>query len=175
MGQQAVGSPTPYTHYLTLASSAWASSNVGVDGETLAMMLANYPTIVAPLKQPGGKNVVVIWGGTNDISVSNTTPAATYAILANYISAAHASGFKVIVPTMLSRLNQDANKNSYNALILANSGGADAIADFTGTALGCNGCYASATWFNADGIHPTTIAINQIEAAVISNAVAALP
>jgi lysophospholipase L1-like esterase len=157
-------------------SLPFAIQNIAVTGQTMVVMLANAPIHVDPLYSAGGsKNVVVIWGGTNDIAINGATPASVYANMTSYVAARHARGWKVIVPTMLSRNGFDTQKNSYNALILANSAGADGIANFTGTPLGCDGCYSNTTWFQSDGIHPTQAGVTTYEAPVISTAVNALP
>lgn len=147
----------------------WLFINLGVSGETLATMLANAPTAVDPLYTHGVKDLVVIWGGTNDLD-DGSTVASVYANLTSYVAARHAVGWKVIVPTMLSRIGLDTQKNAFNALILANSAGADGIADFTGTPLGCDGCYANTTWFQSDGVHPTALGVTTYESPVISKA-----
>lgn len=137
-------------------------------------MLANAPTNIDPLYNSSSpKNIVVIWGGTNDIANSQQ-PADVYANLVSYVAARHAVGWKVLVATMLSRIGWDSKKDQYNALILANTAGADGIINFTGTSLGCDGCFSSATWFNPDGIHPTTIGVTSIESPIISSGINSL-
>jgi hypothetical protein len=138
-------------------------------------MYANAPTTVDPHRQPGGRNVVIVWGGTNDIAVNGSTPAMVYAIMTSYIAARHAKGWQVVVPTMISREGFESQKNAYNALILANTAGADGIADFTGTQLGCGGCWSTSGLFQGDGVHPNQTGITTVEAPVISAAVNALP
>jgi len=78
--------------------------------------------------------------------------------------AAHATGFKVIVATMASRVGFDTPKNALNVLILANTAAADYVVDFTGTPLGCDGCYANPTYFTGDQIHPNLFSRQTIEA-----------
>jgi len=156
---------------LPAGHAPWTVFNYGVNGESLATMLANAPTVVDPRFTSAHPSVDTVWGGTNDIA-SGATVAATYANMVSYVAARHAVGWKVIVPTMLSRVGLDVQKNAYNALILANTAGADAIADFTGTPLGCDGCYTNSTWFQADGIHPTQAGITTYEAPIISTAAA---
>jgi lysophospholipase L1-like esterase len=167
------GVSTPYTALLTLNMPS-SIDNTGVPGFSCVQSLADAPSRVDPFFVAGLDNVVEIWCGTNDI-VNGATPAATYSTLSSYISARHAVGWKVIVATMLSRVGLDTQKDAYNALILANSGGADGIANFTGTLLGCDGCYADSTWFQADGIHPTQLGVNTYEAPINSAAANALP
>lgn len=119
-------------------------------------MLANAPTVVDPLYQPGiGKtNVVIIWGGSNDIANGGVNPTTVYNDLVSYCNARHAVGWKVVVVTMLSRVGFDTQKNTYNNLILANwMTFADGLVDFTKTPLGVDGGYANTGYF-VDGVHP---------------------
>lgn len=118
-------------------------------------------------------DTVSIWASTNDVA-SGSTPSQAYANLTSYIRAAHATGFKVITATMISRVGQDANKNALNTLILANTAGADFIVDFTGTPLGCDGCYANTTYFTGDEIHPSLFSRQTIEAPAFQAAVLAI-
>jgi hypothetical protein len=165
-------SATPYTGLLSLSGGPWSIVNDGVTDETLATMVATAPSKIDPLyANNGGANIVVIWGGTNDF-IQGATVSDVYNNYVTYCVARHAVGWKVVVPTKLSAIGQDADKNALNALILANSSGCfDAIADFTGTPLGIDGGYANATWFQPDGVHPTQAAINSYEAPIISAAI----
>lgn len=150
------GVTTPWTQLIS--PQTYVIHNVAVPAETLATMLANYPTVVAPFFKAGHKNLIVLWAGTNDIE-KGTTPAAVYASLTSYVAQAHATGFKIIVTTMLSRGipgvgNFDPQKNAYNSLIQANTAGADGIASYVNTLGGCDGCFANTLWFNTDEVHP---------------------
>jgi lysophospholipase L1-like esterase len=177
------GAPNPYTNLVTLTPGHWDIRNVAVVGEQLGHMVTAAPTVVDPLFTPGMKNVVVIWGGTNDFAQGQTV-AAVESLLMQYCSGRKAVGFRCIVATMLSRVGNnpvggetlDADKNAYNTWMKANwPSFADGIADFTGTTLGCDGCYANPTWFQNDEIHPTIPGIATLEAPIISAAVDALP
>ena len=114
---------------------------------------------------PGQKNVVYMWCGTNNIA-GGQTAAQTYTALSSYIASAHAAGFTVITATMISRDNPaglDVARAQYNALILANTAGADAIVDFTNTPLGCNGCASNLIYYNSDKIHPNNTGEYNVE------------
>lgn len=172
------GTSTSYTQNLTL-SKPYNVLNFGVGGMTLAQMVTAYPTQVKPNYAVGFINVICLWGGTNDFAINGSTPAAVEALLASYVSMAHATGFKVVVATMIARTGNNpvggetlnADKNTYNTYILANSYGADGLVDLTGTNLGCDGCENNATWFQSGGVHPTTLGITSIEAPAFSTAV----
>lgn len=176
------GTTTSYTQNLSLSTS-YNILNFGVGGMTLAQMVAAYPTQVAPNYATGFKNVICLWGGTNDFAINGSTVATVESLLSQYISLAHATGFKVIVATMIARTGNNpvggetlnTDKNAFNTYILANSYGADGLVDFTGTNLGCDGCENNATWFQSGGVHPTTLGITSIEGPIWSTAINALP
>lgn len=143
-------------------------------GELLSTMLANAPANVDTRFNPAlAKNVVVIWGGTNDIANAHQ-PVDVYANLVSYVAARHAKGWKVVVVTMLSRVGWDMKKDDYDALILANTAGADVVVNMTPTPLGMDGGFANMRWFNPDEIHPVTNGVTTYEAPMISTAVNAL-
>lgn len=133
---------------------------MAISGQTVAVALAQATSVVDALYNPKfSLNICVVWLATNDIE-AGTSPSDTYALLTQYIAARHARGWKVITATMLSRKNIEAQKNTINALILANTAGADAIVDFTGTVLGCDLCSTNLTYFDADQVHPTQAGVN---------------
>jgi len=156
---------TPYTASITVPGDD-VIQNRGASGQTLATMFSSVASY-----WPVGRsnNIAVLWGGTNDI-VAGTTPANTFTILQNEVAALHALGYKVIVCTMLSRTSWDTQKNTYNALILANTNLWEATVDFSGTPLGIDGGSANGTWF-VDGIHPTALGISTYEVPLIQAAI----
>lgn len=171
-----VGTSNPYTSFLAPTGGAanWSINNKGIAGETLATMLANAPTNIDPWFNPNlAKNVIVIWAGTNDIATAHQ-PVDVYANLISYVAARHAKGWKVVVVTMLSRVGWDQKKDQYNALIEANTAGADEVVVFDSTPLGIDNGYANPLWFNPDEIHPLTVGVTTYEAPMISTAVNAL-
>lgn len=171
----------PYTSSLTLTNQPYSVINEGLGGEQLVTMLGEFSSKIRPQFQAGIPNNIGLWAGTNDFQTGGATVATVYANLTSYVSTVHAAGAKIIVATMLSRTgtnpvggeNLDADKNAYNALILANSAGADGIVDFTGTPLGCDGCYSNSLLF-LDGVHPTQLAITTYEVPIFSAAINAL-
>lgn len=151
----------PYPGQLIIPS-IWGVHSVAVTGQTLAVALPAAPTVIDTFFIKNSQNICSVWLGTNDIA-NNTSPADTYTLLSQYIAARHAKGWKVITATMLSRKNIDAQKNTYNALILANTAGADYVVDFTGTVLGCDECSANTANFQTGGIHPNQNSVDVIE------------
>lgn len=165
-----MGTLNPYTSYLTLTGGItnWTVTNVGVAGEFLSTMLANAPASVDTRFNPAiANNIVVIWGGSNDIANAHQ-PVDVYANMVSYVAARHAKGWKVIVVTMIARVGWDQKKNALNALIIANTAGADAIVDMSNTPIGVDSGYLSTRWFNPDEIHPVTDAVVIYEAPMIS-------
>jgi|GEM_PF-6465898 len=150
-------------------------TNLGIGGEALSIMLHNAAMKVDPLYNTQAKrNLVIIFGGTNDIGAVST-PLSTYQILAAYCMARRKAGWNVIVVPMISRTGisggnggatMDSLKNSYNALIMSGwPTFADAVIDPTGIPLlyadnafsnpNPTAC-AGGPCFQPDGIHPTT-------------------
>jgi lysophospholipase L1-like esterase len=83
--------------------------NLGIGGQKLYTMLENAPKKVDPLFQASlGRNVCVIWGGTNDIRWWGHTPPAVYQHLKDYCLGRRAKGFTVIVLTLLPRTDGDS-------------------------------------------------------------------
>jgi len=146
-----VGVTTPWPSLIT--STGYTLHNIAVSG-------SNCPTHVTSdvysFYTPGQKNTLYVWCGTNNIA-GGQSASSTYSTLSTYIAEAMAIGFYVITATMLSRdspAGLDTARNAYNTLILANTAGANAVVDFTGTQLGCNGCATTSGDFNVDLIHP---------------------
>ena len=169
-----MGTPTSYTaqlpQYLTNGQT-WAITNKGVSGETMATMLANYPTNIAPLFQPSAtKNVLALEACTNDLDAART-PAQCYADMTSYVTLAHATGWKVVIWTMLSNGNIETQRQALNTLIIANTAGADGIINYNSTALGQVNGYTNPTWFQADHVHPTFNGVSSIEAPVAATVI----
>lgn len=152
----------PWTQFISLPGIA--INNRALDGSTIVNRLALYPANIAPFYRGNPHDTVSIWCGTNDLAGTGATPAQVYANLTAYVQAAHATGFKVIIATMISRAGFDALKNQLNALILANTAGADYVVDFTQTPLGIDGGYANPLYFTGDEIHPSLFSRQTIEA-----------
>ena len=170
------GAATPYTSLLALIGQ-WGIFNDGVGGQTLATLVTHYQANVAPYyNRTSPKNVIVLWAITNDYAANpSLTASAAYSLFTQYVAAAHQTGFKVIVVTMISRTGLDTQKNAINPLILANTAGADGIVDMTATKFGCDGCFADTSVYQNDGIHPNQNGITTIEGPKISTAINALP
>ena len=87
-----------------LLGSLWDVTNVSTPGDTIANMLITAPTQVDPLYSPTlQNNYVFVWGGTNDISGTPDTSAATYQNIVDFANGRRSLGFKVAVFTILPR------------------------------------------------------------------------
>ena len=85
-----------------IGTLAMTGSQVGVNG----CMAANAAANVDALIQAGKTNVLIVFGGTNDIvsSIGNQTGAAAYTRLMTYLAARRTAGWtKIVVVTSLPR------------------------------------------------------------------------
>jgi hypothetical protein len=153
-------------------SPTWASSlslsdtytvtNNGQSSGQLAQILPNQLFLSSMVYHPrGGKNVVVLWAGSNDISVAGRTAAQVVGDIAAYGTAARSLGYKVLVGTMISRNGHDADKDALNPLIRQNwLNFADGLVDVASSPdLGADNAFSNANCFQTPaGIHPTTAA-----------------
>jgi lysophospholipase L1-like esterase len=103
-----------------------------------------------------GLNVAVVWAGTNDLAGHHETPQQIFSVLRQFSRNERRLGFKIFVMTMISRVEDDQDKNPYNAMIRAFcSDFADGLIDVAANpALGANGAYKNPEYFQ-DGIHLT--------------------
>lgn len=138
----------------------WA--NLGIGGQTLAAMLANAPSKVDPLYRSDlGRNVVVIWGGTNDLRWWSHTPRAVYERLRTYCLGRRAQGFTVVTLTMLPRTDGvcppgfESQRRQFNAMVRSGwAGFADVLVDVAADPfLGRPGCEADLRFFSGDLVH----------------------
>ena len=145
----------------------------GYYGTLLATRVTNYAADVAPLYNASAtNNLLEIFAGTNDNDGTNTAGTAIYTNLTSYVTAAHSTGWKVLVGTMLPRngwsANQTTEQLAFNVLVRANAAGADAVIDYAADPTMGNASNVTNTLYYIDGVHPTTLGygyLAQIEAA----------
>jgi lysophospholipase L1-like esterase len=158
--------PACSSSMMTSLTDTFQIFNMGMSGEYLANMLIAGPKFASGINPNGKTNIAWIFGGTNDMCVpTNTlTPAQTLQKMIALARYMRSQGAKVMVLPMLSRTGSyqgttcDALHDQYDALLMQNwPSFADAFvygmlndANLTG-----DGAYANATYFQADGIHPT--------------------
>jgi lysophospholipase L1-like esterase len=178
---------TPYSALLNLSNPPTTGiNNWGITGITMEAIEGSEDNRVGPLcLSSTGPAVYTIFAGTNDfLNIPQATPQSVFASLNGDIQKMKRAGCRVGVVTMLSRVTPnggmasnggatfDADKQAYNAFILngAKAAGADFVVDVAANPnLGADGAYANATYFQADGVHPTQ-AGQQLIANAYSNA-----
>lgn len=134
-----------------LGESKWYFYSLGIGGQTAVQMAADATTVDTLYAAYGKRNVVVCWAGTNDLA-GGATAAQAYTALSGYIVGRKAAGFKVIAVNCLPRGTNGVLNTAitdYNALISANTVGADALVDVH-TAMPDA---TDLTYFDADQIH----------------------
>lgn len=90
----------------------------------MATMASDATTQIDPLYYPPQRQVVIAWGGTNDLYFG-ASAATTYARIVAYATARKAAGWRVILLTILPRSNSgtpgsfETDRQSVNASLLA--------------------------------------------------------
>lgn len=143
----------------------FGSYTTAVHGQQVSTIYANRAARFAPIYVAGKTNVVFLEGGINDISAAGLSGANLYnnntAPLISYLKSL---GYRVVVCTLLP-FNANGNWTSakeserlaYNALVVANSAGADYVLDFTqNPAMGATSASSDTTLY-IDGLHPTSL------------------
>lgn len=162
-GALAVADQTYPRQARALISTDCNNYNVSLFGDVLIQRVTNYAGFVAPLYDPlAPRNVLMQQAGTNDIVINNISAAALYAAAKNYAALARATGFKIIVCTILPRAGfntaQQAAWSGFNALLRDGwSTFADGLCDFQADPTMGSMAAASNTSLYADGIHPTPL------------------
>lgn len=159
----AISSPVDsmaYPDQIALAGT-YKTSNLGTSAQTITLMIADAATQVDPLRDTTMvKDVVIAWGGTNDMTNVPSNPTAAFNSLKSYCQARKTAGFKVIVLTCLPRgavAQFETDRISFNSQIRADTSFYDAIADVGANAtIGVAGSQTNATYYNADQLHLTS-------------------
>ncbi|MEI9980790.1 MAG: hypothetical protein WDN23_17675 [Edaphobacter sp.] len=157
----------------SLNTSAWLSNRT-IDNWSVPSMLTGGFLGSAPNREAlscpsAGQSIVLAVSGTNDVNDGGANFAL--ASMAPYIQLIKGAGCRVFVGTMISRTGNDTNKDSYDALLLAQAKafGADGVIDFAANPLlGADGANTNTTYFQGDGVHPT-VAGQALMAVIASN------
>lgn len=109
------------------AASTWTATwqNHAVSGSTTAHIIARYPGV---LKPSGTTGVLIINGGTNDLTLGSA-PADVYARLKTEWAQARADGFRVVATTIHNARTSRERVAHLNALIRSNPSLYDALAE----------------------------------------------
>ncbi|MGF1597372.1 MAG: GDSL-type esterase/lipase family protein [Acidimicrobiales bacterium] len=111
--------------------------NSGTGGNRVDQMIETARGDVDLHAGAGGNDVLILWGGTNDLWQQHHSPdptanaEATYGFIADYIAERRTKGWDYIFVMTNPPANPDLVKGSdhLNELIRANSAGADAVID----------------------------------------------
>lgn len=156
--------------------------NMARNGYQTTQLITDAPLRVDKLYESAliGKNIVIIWEGSNDIAAGKTDTQA-YANIKQYGTDRKAAGWKVIVATILPRTqassanaNQETYRLSVNSMIrTAKTNGEtwiDAVADVASDAtMGALASAANASYYTG-GLHPTELG-NQLLVSYFTNAI----
>jgi lysophospholipase L1-like esterase len=166
---------------LTLTNQpTYTVQNDGIVGVTIKAIASNEANRMAPYcMTQSGPSVYILQAGDNDFA--NFPSASTQSVFGDMAAATQVmkrAGCRVYLMTGFSKSGTDASgrtfdadKNAYDAVILANwrTVGADGVIDAGAIlAMGCNGCNTNATYFQGDHTHPTA-AGQLLVAAAVSN------
>jgi lysophospholipase L1-like esterase len=149
----------------------WTLRNQSQPSITLATLLTNFNSRIAPVIGGSGPTVLIVFAGTNDIFLG-ATAAATYASLQAYCATAKAVSpfLSIVVVTMLPLSTLETARQSYNGSIrtgFANGTLAcDAVADVETLPMGAAGAQANALWYAGDNLHPNVNGQRQLAALI---------
>ncbi|HVJ84471.1 MAG TPA: GDSL-type esterase/lipase family protein [Caulifigura sp.] len=136
----------------------WAS--LGVPGRTVSDLLANVAEIDACRRPLAPSDIVVVWGGINDLVGEGATVAIVISRLTIYANARRALGFKVIGLTIIAADEAnpgippefEAQRDEVNTWLRgAGAANFDAIADVAADERLSDA--TDSTYFQADGVH----------------------
>jgi lysophospholipase L1-like esterase len=138
--------------------------NLGIGGLRIRDILEMAPTRVDRRYNARlGRNVVVVWAGTNDLALWNHQPAAVFSRIKQYCLDRRAQGFKVLVLTMLPRCDKictpgfEERRDGVNRRIRVNwPDFADGLVDVaTDARIGMPGCEKDLQYWVKGGVHLT--------------------
>lgn len=164
----------------------WRVANIGTGGWPLGALIGEAPQKVDPLFDPSlQKNVLIVFGGTNDLGGGHRTAEAAYADLVTYCQArraAHPWQILVVTPPVAAYpgvypADFDAQMVRYDGLIRRGwRGFADGLVDAGGDArLGTPGAERNPTYFSDKDFTHLTDAGYAIVGQDAAEAVRALP
>ncbi len=156
-------------------------TNKGVGGQTLVSMEADAATDIDPLISGTATNVLLAFGGTNDLL--NTAVGTVQTRLSTYCANRRAAGWKVLVGTILPRSDAsvvdhtawEAARITLNTWIRANyATWADGLMDFAADPrIGDDGDESSVLYYDGSLVHPNELGYRVI-AGIAQSAIATL-
>ena len=163
------GSDSPYLYGYAkmverLISQPARVLNLGSGGAQLQNDLTLYSGQVGPIlsRYASDNRVVLLFMGTNDLTVGGRSAAQIYADIQTYAGYVRASGGKIIVATLLPNKawngTQQTTRNDLNTLIRTNwASFADGLADFAADPTMGPQAAASDNALYPDGLHPSRV------------------
>lgn len=133
--------------------------NWGIGGQTAATAALRYATRAGNSFDPTKRNILILFAGTNDLN-GGATGTAAWASIVSEMQAARATGYKILVATMLPRgdfsPSAETERGVFNTLMRANwNTYADGLLDYAADpTMGAAGA-TSNTALYADLVHPT--------------------
>jgi len=136
----------------------WA--NLGVSGRSLADLLANSAEIDECRRTEASSDVVVVWGGINDLASGGATVEEVVSRLSTYGDGRRMLGFQVVALTIIAAdeanpvidAEFDAQRNAVNAWLRENwDEHFDALADVAADARLSDP--TDVEYFHSDGVH----------------------
>lgn len=145
------------------------SNNIGVNGATSASVIATHLTNAVKLYKAGILNIYTLIIGVNDLLLQPNSGAMAAALaalkvnVASIVTSMQTTGFKVIVGTIsptayggiVDPVDFQAARINYNAWVIANSAGADAIVDSGDDPVISNPL--NLIYYQADLLHMTAV------------------
>lgn len=137
-----------------------AIHNVSVPGKAMEAGYGQRAVELFPFQNNQVPSVLLIQQGCNDLYYGTKADLLYRAILAPFVSSARTAGFYVVVNTVLPREDggwtpaMEQQRISYNALVRANSAGADAVNDVAADPQIGDGTNPARSPLYADAVHP---------------------
>lgn len=165
------------TMALLNSESDWA--NLGVPGRTLVDLLTNVSEVDACRRTEAPSDIVVVWGGINDLAVLSASPEEVIDRLTQYAVGRRSLGFKVLVLTIIAADEAhpnispefDSQRNTINAWLRANwADFFDGLADVAADPRLSDPTNTS--YFQSDGVHLAAggaLAAAEVVAAALSS------
>lgn len=141
---------------------------IGINGKMVSEFDSLYgETIGRNFANNAGQNIIVLYGGTNDITRSYASQKA-YGRIEAFANKYRNLGWKIIVCTLPAIRDYNAERDTVNKLIRNNwTKFADGIADLGGDAvIGYDNADTNTTYFTPEGIHFTTAGYQRIASIV---------
>lgn len=167
-----------YPYYMNLPNRDWKVLNHGVTAETIANLNDHAAAAIDPYYDATrfAKNVVVIWGGSNDTD-AGVSLATVQSDFTSYVSSRQSAGWKVVAIPMLDRSTFDAGQradhSSFNTWLAGGGSGADRVATLPALLSPDSAWVAHPELWDPDNIHLTRAGYQLMATAIATEVTAA--